>query len=303
MDGSFVALALAAAGPVLLGAGAAVATGRILRAGRPHPILPIAMAAALAAMTAYQAVTAALLWPEAGLASCLFALAAAALLVGAGLRVVGTGLRAAGQRLELADLRAANAKLLRHAYYDQLTGLANRFHLCDQLGHAIARARRRAEKLAILFIDLDNFKPINDSLGHEVGDRMLVEVAQRLRGSVRASDVVARYGGDEFVVVVEGVSGAAGAAEVAQKVAAALDRPCRVGGKSVPLSASIGVACYPDVAATVGGLIRVADRAMYVAKRGRKSPVGAVTEQGDRRVTFGGFTRNGHGKGYRKPRW
>lgn len=185
-------------------------------------------------------------------------------------RLLGLTILERGEFPETAALKIANERLARLAHYDGLTGLANRHYFTDYLAKAVARARRRREKLAVLFIDLDNFKPVNDSLGHEAGDGLLAEVAQRLRRCTRDSDMIARYGGDEFVVAMEGVAGGA-ADEVAVKIATAIGEPMVIEGQTVEVSASIGAALYPDTADTVQGLIQAADKAMYDAKRsGRK---------------------------------
>ena len=153
------------------------------------------------------------------------------------------------------------------AYHDGLTGLPNRGLLYDRLELAIAHSYRQASHLALLFLDLDDFKNVNDSLGHASGDRVLVELGIRLRDSVRAGDTVARFGGDEFVVLLDSVSGAEDAELVAAKVLDAVRAPFRLDGHEVCTTASVGVSVYPGDGTTPDELVRSADAAMYRDKR------------------------------------
>ncbi|MBL8396090.1 MAG: EAL domain-containing protein, partial [Candidatus Accumulibacter sp.] len=146
-----------------------------------------------------------------------------------------------------------------------LTDLPNRSNLQGRLEQALASARREQGSLAVMFLDLDHFKNINDTLGHHVGDALLLEVSQRLTASVRASDVVARLGGDEFVVVLNGV-GALAAERVAGKILKSLAHPYHIDGQGLHTSSSIGIAVFPDDGDTVDILMRNADAAMYHAK-------------------------------------
>lgn len=155
----------------------------------------------------------------------------------------------------------------RSAELDALTQLPNRLLLLDRLGHAIANARRHSNRLAVLFLDVDNFKQINDTLGHTVGDTVLMRVARCLEDSVRAGDTVSRLGGDEFVIVLTELSEPADAALIAEKMMAALAVPSRQGGDDQALTVSIGISLYPDDSAEPGVLIDLADAAMYDAKR------------------------------------
>jgi diguanylate cyclase (GGDEF)-like protein len=153
--------------------------------------------------------------------------------------------------------------------HDPLTGLANRELLMDRLDQALSRTARAGTSTVVLFCDLDRFKEVNDSLGHETGDQVLMTVAERLRKAVRPTDTVARLGGDEFVVVAEGLVTDADQRRLADRVRVALARPTRVGAHIVPTGASIGVAVSrPEDDAR--SLLREADAAMYRAKaRGR----------------------------------
>jgi diguanylate cyclase (GGDEF)-like protein len=152
------------------------------------------------------------------------------------------------------------------ATHDALTGLPNRVLFNQSLDRALALAKRHERRLAVLFIDLDRFKLINDTLGHDAGDTLLMEVAQRLTGSLRASDTVARLGGDEFVVLVEEVSEPATIIDIAQKLIHALAEPLTLSGHEYRVTASVGISSYPDDAADIQGLLKNADIAMYRAK-------------------------------------
>ena len=167
--------------------------------------------------------------------------------------------------------RAELEELARHALHDPLTGLPNRSLLLDRLHQAVARAERTQGSLAVMFVDLDDFKAVNDRLGHDTGDQVLRTVAQRLRAAVRPADTVCRLGGDEFVVVCEGVDGLAEADEIAGRVEAAVGEPCRVAGHEVLLTASVGVVVPGAAAASPERLVGEADAAMYLAKREGKS--------------------------------
>ena len=170
-----------------------------------------------------------------------------------------------------AKLQSANAELQKRAYADALTGLPNRLLFEDRLNHALLRLERAnhhrvEERLAVLFIDLDGFKPVNDSFGHGAGDAVLVEAAERLRAQARECDTIARVGGDEFLLLLEDVSNAADAIAVARRVLDTLARPFRVERKEVEISCSVGVVVYPDHGER-DKLVAHADAAMYAAKR------------------------------------
>ena len=167
---------------------------------------------------------------------------------------------------EIVERRQAEARVHHMAYHDSLTGLPNRALLADRLERAMLAVARTDRKLAVMFIDLDRFKTINDSLGHLTGDDLLREVASRLCRAVRASDTVARLGGDEFVVVVPGIRLADECEALARKIIEALAEPFPIDGRSLHITPSIGISMYPDDGADVETLMRSADAAMYHAK-------------------------------------
>jgi diguanylate cyclase (GGDEF)-like protein/PAS domain S-box-containing protein len=174
---------------------------------------------------------------------------------------------------DITDRKRAEQELRYLANYDTLTGLPNRTLLSERLGHAIIRARRSNRKVAVLFLDLDRFKHVNDSMGHAAGDRMLKAAGSRLRHVVREGDTVARLGGDEFTVVLEDVAGNLEAEHIAQKIIAAFDQPLELdNGQEVVISPSIGISFYPDHGQVPTDLLKFADTAMYQAKeRGRRT--------------------------------
>ena len=170
------------------------------------------------------------------------------------------------------DLRRAAATLQHHAYHDTLTGLANRALLTDRLEHALTQRQAEWEPVAVLFLDLDGFKGVNDSVGHETGDRVLVEAAGRISGSLRAGDTVARFGGDECVIVLEVGTTVDGALGVAERIRGRLCEEYRIEGRTHRLGASIGVA-FSEPGGTASNLLRRADAAMYRAKTGGRNRV------------------------------
>jgi diguanylate cyclase (GGDEF)-like protein len=155
------------------------------------------------------------------------------------------------------------------ARHDQLTGLPNRAMLFDRAGEAVAEAARTGSKTGFLLLDLDRFKEVNDTFGHQLGDGLLQAVAYRLARSVRPGDVVARLGGDEFAVLLPAVRATSAAREVAARLRAALAEPVRLEGMSFEINASVGIALYPDDAGSVEQLLQHADVAMYLAKERR----------------------------------
>ncbi len=182
----------------------------------------------------------------------------------------------------LASAAIGNAMLIeeiRHqAGHDALTGLPNRTHCEDRARRGLSVAAREGTRFAYVFVDLDRFKRINDTLGHAVGDDLLVQVAERLRSVVGPQDVVTRLGGDEFLVMVPGLPGVAAAERIASQILRGLREPYPVAGESMFTTASVGVACYPDHGRDHGTLLARADRAMYAAK-GRGRNMVAVHEQ------------------------
>ncbi len=172
----------------------------------------------------------------------------------------------AGLEAEIAERRLADQRVVHMAHHDALTGLPNRTLLADRVGQAIARAHRSGGKLAVLFLDLDRFKNVNDSFGHAVGDLLLTAVAARLTASRREEDTVARLGGDEFIVSIPDVAGADEAETVAARILADLAKPFKVAGHELHADGSIGIALYPQDGDTAETLMRNADTAMYHAK-------------------------------------
>jgi len=174
---------------------------------------------------------------------------------------------------EVAERKIAEQRANALSIRDPLTGLVNRRSLIAQLEHAVASADRHQGEFALLFLDLDKFKHINDTLGHEVGDELLRQVAARLLAAVRVSDVVARLGGDEFVVLLEGAGAGANAARVARKIAQAHAKPFDIGAHRVHTSTSIGIGVYPQDARDAAQLMKNADTAMYHAKQNRRGSI------------------------------
>ncbi len=157
------------------------------------------------------------------------------------------------------------------AHYDGLTGLPNRALLHDRLGHALVQLRRSGQRLAILFIDLDEFKPVNDAFGHDVGDLVLQDVARRLKLCVRESDTVARLGGDEFIIILQDIMDEQDAVLVAKKIIGSLQMPFCPRKDECSIGASIGITIYPDDGTDAETLLKRADRAMYYAKEKGKN--------------------------------
>jgi diguanylate cyclase (GGDEF)-like protein len=168
--------------------------------------------------------------------------------------------------LRTAELSVANQELSNLALRDTLTGLPNRKLLADRVPLALASARRDQAQLALLFIDLDEFKPVNDTFGHDVGDELLKDVAKRIEGCVRASDTVARFGGDEFIVLLPLIESVDDALSVAEKIRLAISTPFQLVGQSLHVSTSIGIATFPEHGTDEATLLKHADMAMYQAK-------------------------------------
>lgn len=172
---------------------------------------------------------------------------------------------------DTAERKKAHARLFHQANYDSLTGLFNRPYFLNWLAHALAQAKRDGSRVGLLFLDLDGFKEVNDSLGHDAGDRLLCLVADRLKENTRESDSVARLGGDEFVVLLDRLEQASAAAAAAGKLLQALASRYDLDGRDASVSASIGIAIYPVDADGPETLLQRADDAMYAAKRAGKN--------------------------------
>jgi diguanylate cyclase (GGDEF)-like protein/PAS domain S-box-containing protein len=170
------------------------------------------------------------------------------------------------------DRKRMQEDMRRKAMHDQLTGLPNRASFLESLDHAVRKARRRQGRFSVLFVDLDHFKEVNDTLGHAAGDQLLQSVGERLTSAVRQSDLVARMGGDEFVVLIEEHRGPEEVMIVAQKILTYLERPVLLDWREVSASASVGIATFPDDGEEAELLVKNADAAMYQAKeRGRNN--------------------------------
>ncbi len=183
---------------------------------------------------------------------------------------------------DISDEKRSEARLKHQAYHDPLTGLPNRQLFNDRLDQALARARRNKTPVAVLFLDLDKFKTINDSLGHKVGDQLLQEVATRIKGCVRDEDTVARLGGDEFILILQNSRrGENDAEEVARRIIAALAEPVFLEGHEVFTSPSIGITSYPEDGRDVDTLVKNADMAMYRAKGQGRATYELYTRQMD----------------------
>jgi diguanylate cyclase (GGDEF)-like protein/PAS domain S-box-containing protein len=170
---------------------------------------------------------------------------------------------------DITEHKLVQERIQRVAHHDSLTGLPNRVLFNDRLDHAISLATRDSRQFALLYLDLNKFKPVNDTLGHTVGDELLQAVAARIRRQVRESDTVARVGGDEFTVILPGIARREDAESIARKIIAALAKPFQLGSQkqSVDIGASIGIALYPTDAQDADALIKAGDNAMYRAKK------------------------------------
>ena len=183
----------------------------------------------------------------------------------AGGRVIGVSLIFR----DITERKQAEEKIRQLAHYDNLTGLPNRALFYDRLGQAIGRARRERHELALLFLDLDDFKAVNDTLGHDAGDELLKAVAERVRQLLRESDTAARIGGDEFTVILPVIRSREDAARVAGKIIEALSAPYGLSGRAreAQVGVSIGIAIHPADAPDADALLKAADTAMYQAKQ------------------------------------
>jgi diguanylate cyclase (GGDEF)-like protein len=179
----------------------------------------------------------------------------------------GRPLRIIGTYLDISARKAAEETIRHQAHFDPLTQLPNRRLFLDRLGQDTVKARRDQQPLALLLIDLDEFKEVNDTLGHDAGDRLLQEAAQRIRHCVRDTDTVARLGGDEFTVVLTELSDRTHVEDIAQKILDRLAEPFQLGDEVVYVSASLGITLYPNDADDIDTLLKHADQAMYAAKK------------------------------------
>jgi diguanylate cyclase (GGDEF)-like protein/PAS domain S-box-containing protein len=172
-----------------------------------------------------------------------------------------------GSITDITERKINEAKIQYTALHDQLTGLSNRNMFFKYLGAALAKAKRYGGSLALLYIDLDGFKAVNDELGHDAGDAVLKVVSNRLKSHTRESDTVCRLGGDEFAILVEQTKGRADLVNIAGKIIQAISETITTGGHKCSVSASVGIAVYPDHASELDILLKKADTAMYEAKR------------------------------------
>lgn len=192
--------------------------------------------------------------------------------VAAGVNFLGEELQASYGEIErqvadrTAELLRATQELGRRALHDELTGLANRTLFFDRLTHRLSLANRRATYFAVLFVDLDKFKGVNDTFGHAAGDQVLIDVASRLRIAMRAGDSAARLGGDEFLVLLDDVDTLQAALAVARRLSEALQEPYDIGSDRLSVGASIGVSVGPAGFETADEMVAAADTAMYDAK-------------------------------------
>lgn len=204
-------------------------------------------------------------------------------------------------RIDITERKRAEQEMLRLATTDGLTGLANRGLLHDRMKKALAHDRRVGDRAALLFIDLDHFKAVNDSFGHGMGDRLLVDVARRLQACVRSEDTVARQGGDEFIVFLPCIADAEDAGRVADKLQRELSQAFVIDERELYVGASIGVSIFPDDGADAESLRKHSDAAMYQAKEGGRGRVAyfspALNEQAYDRYTLGTELRRAPGRG------
>lgn len=184
-----------------------------------------------------------------------------------------------GVSTDISQLKETEERLHRLAYYDPLTSLPNRTLFRERLDRAIKHAERYGQRVALLFLDLDRFKYVNDALGHDAGDRLLIEVAQRITRRIRISDTVCRLGGDEFTIILDEMDRGVDAGSVARDVIAEISKPVTLDEEEVFIGASMGIAIYPDDDTTVEGLTRKADAAMYQAKMAGRDTFSFVSHE------------------------
>lgn len=186
---------------------------------------------------------------------------------------------------DVSQRKTAEEKVLQQAHFDNLTKLPNRFLSLDRLSQQLIEAKRKNCKVAVLFLDLDDFKKINDTLGHETGDKLLVEAADRLNSIVRRGDTVGRLGGDEFIVLLGGLEEAVDARPVIESVIAQFRNAFRIDGRELILTSSVGVSIYPDDGSNASELLRNSDSAMYHAKEKGRNTYSYFTEEMNREVS------------------
>lgn len=185
-------------------------------------------------------------------------------------RLLESKIELADARAELSDTQVQEKQARHLALHDVVTGLPNRTLFNDRLDNALAQAERHARSLAVMFIDLDKFKAINDSRGHDAGDRVLKIVSERLQASVREEDTVARQGGDEFLYLMLETKNDVDVENAARKIIENIGQPCEIDGNDLTVKPSIGIALYPQHGITAGALLKNADGAMYKAKQSDK---------------------------------
>ncbi len=196
----------------------------------------------------------------------------------------GKPLRFLGTHSDITDRKKIEKQITTHAYYDSLTSLPNRFLSLERLDLLIKKAERKQYKIAVLFLDLDDFKKVNDSLGHEVGDRVLIEAASRLKSIIRNEDTVGRLGGDEFILLLDGLKKSTDAEPVAKKLIQKYQLPFTIDKRELILTTSVGIAIYPEDGSTAARLLRHADAAMYNAKALGRNTFSFFTEELNHKV-------------------
>ncbi len=190
-----------------------------------------------------------------------------------------------GTTRNITENKLTEKKVLHQAHYDSLTDLPNRFLALDRLRQVLKEAQRHQKKVAVIFLDLDDFKKVNDSLGHEIGDKLLIEAAQRLKNVVRAGDTVGRLGGDEFIVLLGDLDSAADALPITENLLNRLRDSFHIEGRELILSGSVGIAIYPQDGDTSSELLRNADSAMYHAKEKGRNTYSFFTEEMNQQVS------------------
>ena len=190
-----------------------------------------------------------------------------------------------GISTDITQRKLAEEKILHQAHYDALTQLPNRFLALERLAQMLNEAQREQHKVAVLFIDLDDFKKINDSLGHEVGDKVLIEASERLTGVIRHIDMVGRLGGDEFIILLGGLKNALDAQDIVEKMLQQFHRAFFIDGRELILTATAGIAVYPEDGRSSSNLLRNADMAMYQAKALGRNTYSYFTEEMNRDVS------------------